>query len=74
MVKLARKENSTNVEKRGILGLLSVPARYINRKVKNIFEKLVKKEPKKTGNKVYNEEKLKIESIDKLKGIFKLRK
>ena len=59
MVKLTRKENNTNAKKRSILRLLSAPAKYIKRKVKSIYKKLVKKEPKQTDNEVYNEEKLK---------------
>ena len=46
-------------KKRGILRLLSVPVRYIKRKEKSIYKKLVKKEQKKTGNEVYNKKKLK---------------
>ena len=54
--------------------VLSAPARYIKRKVKSIYKKLVKKEPKKkTDNEVYNEEKLKRMSIHELKEIAKLR-
>ena len=67
-------KNSTNAKKRGILRLLSAPARYIKCKVKSIYKKLVKKEPKKTDNEVYNEEKLKRKSIDELKEISKLRR
>ena len=47
MVKLTGKENNTNTEKRGILRLLSAPARYISRKVKSIYKKLMKKKNKK---------------------------
>ena len=48
MVRLTRNtKNSTNAKKRGILRLLSAPARYIKSKVKNICKKLVKKEQKK---------------------------
>ena len=61
-------------KKGGILRLLSAPARYIKRKVKSIYKKLVKKEPKKPDNEVYNEEKLKRKSIDELKEIAKLRR
>ena len=76
MVRLTRSnKSSTNAKKRGILRLLSAPARYIKRKVKSIYKKLVKKEPKKkTDNEVYNEEKLKRKSIDELKEIAKLRR
>ena len=49
MVKLTRNnKNRTNAKKRGILRLLSAPARYIKRKAISIYKKLVKKEPKKT--------------------------
>ena len=48
MVRLTRNvKNNTNVKKRGILRLLSAPTRYIKSKAKSIYEKLVKKEPKK---------------------------
>ena len=46
MVNLTGKKNSTNTKKRGILRLLSAPARYIKCKVKSVYKKLVKKEPK----------------------------
>ena len=39
-----------------------------------IYNKLVKKQPKKTDNVVYNEEVLKGKSIDELKEIAKLRR
>ena len=75
MVRLIKsRKNSTNTKKRGILSILSAPARYIKRKVISIYKKLVKKEPKKTDNEVYNEEKLKRKSIDELKEIAKLRR
>ena len=61
-------------KKGGILRLLNAPARYIKRKVKSIYKKLVKKEPKKPDNEVYNEEKLKRKSIYELKEISKLRR
>ena len=61
-------------QKRGILRLLSAPARYIKRKLNNIYKKLVKKEPKKPNNEVYSEEKLKRKSADDLKEIAKLRR
>ena len=50
MVKLARNKNNINKKKNkgGIKRLLSVPARYIGRKVKSIYRKLMKKEPRKT--------------------------
>ena len=44
-------------KKRGILRILSGPVRYIKSKVKSVYKKLVKEEPKKTDNEVYNEEK-----------------
>ena len=47
MVQLTRKENNTNTKKRGILRLLSAPARYISCKVKSIYKKLMKKNQKK---------------------------
>ena len=47
MVRLTRKENSTNAKKTSILRLLSVPARYIKRKIKTIYEKISKKRAKK---------------------------
>ena len=75
MVRLTRNiKNDINVKKRGILRQLSAPARYIKSKVKSIYKKLVKNEPKKTGNEVCNEEKLKRKSIDELKEIAKLRR
>ena len=73
MVNLTRKKNSTNNKKRGILRLLSAPARYIKCKIKSVYRKLVKKQPKKTDNELYNEENLKRKSIDELKEIAKLR-
>ena len=61
MVRLTKSnKNVTNAKKRGILRLLSAPARYIKYKVVSIYKKLVKKEQKKTDN----EEKLKRKSID----------
>ena len=57
MVKLTRKENNISTKKRGILRLLSALARYISRKVKSIYKKLMKK----TDN---NVEKLQNKSID----------
>ena len=60
--------------KRGILRLLSALARYTKSKVKSIYKKFLKKEPKKAGNEVYNEEKLKRKSIYELKEITKLRR
>ena len=47
MVNLTRKKNSTNTKKRGILRLLNAPARYIKHKVKSVYRKLVKEQPKK---------------------------
>ena len=49
MVSLTRNKNNTNVKKTDILRLLSAPGRYIKRKVKSIYNKLVKKESKKNG-------------------------
>ena len=49
MINLTRKRKSTNTKKRGILRLLSAPGRHIKRKIKIIYRKLVKKEPKKTA-------------------------
>ena len=57
-----------------ILGVLSTPFRYIKSKVESAYTKLVKKQPKKTKNEVYNEENLKRKSIDGLKEIAKLRR
>ena len=74
MVNPTRKEKITNTKKTGILRLLSAPDRYIKRKIKSIYKKLVQKEPKKTDDEVYNEEKLKMKTIDKLKEIAKLRR
>ena len=70
MVNLTRKKNNTNTKKRGILRHLSAT----KRKVKRVSRKLVKKQPKKTDNEVYNEENLKRKSIDQLKEIAKLRR
>ena len=74
MVNPTRKEKITNTKKTGILRLLSAPDRYIKCKIKSIYKKLVQKEPKKTDDEVYNEEKLKMKTIDKLKEIAKLRR
>ena len=74
MVNPTRKEKITNTKKTGILRLLSAPDRYIKRKIKSIYKKLVQKEPKKTDDEVYNEEKLKRKTIDKWKEIAKLRR
>ena len=74
MVNPTRKEKITNTQKTGILRLLSAPDRYIKCKIKSIYKKLVQKEPKKTDDEVYNEEKLKMKTIDKLKEIAKLRR
>ena len=70
MVNLTRKKNNTNTKKRGILRQLSAT----KRKVKSVYRKLVKKQPKKTDNELYHEENLKRKSIDKLKEIAKLRR
>ena len=52
--------------RRDILRLLSAPGRYIKHKIKSIYKKLVKKEPKKTAkvanileNEINNAEKVK---------------
>ena len=74
MVNITRNKKRTNAKKRGILRILSAPVRYIKNKVKSVYKKLVKKEPKKTDNEVYNEERLKRKSIDELKEIAKLRR
>ena len=77
MVRLTRikkgTNNSANVKKRGILRLLSAPARYVKRKIVSAYKKLVKKEQKKPAKVVYNEETMKRKSIDELKGIAKLK-
>ena len=54
MVNLTRKKNSTNTKKRGILRLLSAPVRYSKCKVKRVYRKLVKKQPKKLIMKCIN--------------------
>ena len=54
MVNLTRKKNSTNTKKRGILRLLSAPVRYSKCKVKSVYRKLVKKQPKKLIMKCIN--------------------
>ena len=74
MVKLTRKENNTNTKKFCILCLLSAPGRYISHKVKSVYKKLMKKEPKKTDNGVNNVKKLQNKSIDELKEIARLRR
>ena len=74
MVKLTRKKNNTNAKIRSISGLLSALDRYIKHKVKSIYNKLKKKEPKKTDNGVNNVEKLQNKSIDELKGIAEQRR
>ena len=68
MLKLIEKK-IIPIQKRGILRLLSAPGRYISRKVKSIYKKLMKKEPKKTDNDVNNVQKLQNKSIDELKGL-----
>ena len=68
MMRLSRSnKNRTNAKKEAFWV-------YIKRKVKSIYKNLVKKEPKKTDNKVYIEEKLKRNSLDELKEIAKLRR
>ena len=47
MVNLTGKKNSTNTKKRGILRLLSAPARYIKCKVKSVYKTVVKQNQKK---------------------------
>ena len=44
-----KKDTNTNdnAKKKGILGVLSTPFRYIKSKVKGAYNKLVKKQPKK---------------------------
>ena len=73
MVNITRNKKRSNAKKRGILRILSAPVRYIKNKVKSVYKKLVKKEPKKTDE-VYNEERLKRKSIGELKEIAKLRR
>ena len=68
MLKLIEKK-IIPIQKRGILRLLSAPGRYVIRKVKSIYKKLMKKEPKKTDNDVNNVQKLQNKSIDELKGL-----
>ena len=68
MLKLIEKK-IIPIQKRGILRLLSALGRYISRKVKSIYKKLRKKEPKKTDNDVNNVQKLQNKSIDELKGL-----
>ena len=68
MLKLIEKK-IIPIQKRGILRLLSAPGRYVSRKVKSIYKKLMKKEPKKTDNDVNNVQKLQNKSIDELKGL-----
>ena len=73
MVRLTGIKKGTNAKKRGLLRLLSDPVRYVKRKIESAYKRLVKKEPRKTTKLVYNEEMLKIKSIDELKEIAKLR-
>ena len=68
MLKLIEKK-IIPIQKRGILRLLSAPGRYVSRKVKSIYKKLMKKEPKKTDNDINNVQKLQNKSIDELKGL-----
>ena len=68
MLKLIEKK-IIPIQKRGILRLLSALGRYISRRVKSIYKKLMKKEPKKTDNDVNNFQKLQNKSIDELKGL-----
>ena len=52
MVRFTRIKKDTNTntnnnaKKRGILRLLSAPARYVKRKIVSAYNKLVKKQPK----------------------------
>ena len=76
-----RNEKNTNTKKRRILELLSVTGRYIMSKVKSIYKKLMKKEPKKPAKilnileKEVNEaEMLQRKSIDELKEIARLKR
>ena len=70
------------IQKRGILWLLSAPARYTKRKIENVFKKLGKQGPKKLlkhfsnilENEVHNEENLKRNSIDELKRLLNWEK
>ena len=73
MVRLTGIKKGTNAKKRGLLRLLSDPVRYVKCKIESAYTRLVKKEPRKTTKLVYNEEMLKIKSIDELKEIAKLR-
>ena len=73
MVRLTGIKKGTNAKKRGLLRLLSDPVRYVKCKIESAYKRLVKKEPRKTTKLVYNEEMLKIKSIDELKEIAKLR-
>ena len=73
MVRLTGIKKGTNAKKRGLLRLLSDPVRYVKRKIESAYKRLVKREPRKTTKLVYNEEMLKIKSIDELKEIAKLR-
>ena len=72
-MRLTGIKKGTNAKKRGLLRLLSDPVRYVKRKIESAYKRLVKKEPRKTTKLVYNEEMLKIKSIDELKEIAKLR-
>ena len=72
-MRLTGIKKGTNAKKRGLLRLLSDPVRYVKRKIESAYKRLVKKEPRKTTKLVYNEEILKIKSIDELKEIAKLR-
>ena len=58
MVRFTRIKKDTNAnanaKKRSILRLLSAPAKYVKRKIVSAYKKLVKKEPRKTDNVVYD--------------------
>ena len=72
----------TPTQKRKILELLSAPGRYIMSKVKSIYKKLMKKEPKQKLAKILNTlekevdqaEMLQRKSIDELKEIARLKR
>ena len=72
MVRFTGIKKGTNAKKRGILKLLSAPVRYAKHKIESAYKRLVKKEPRKAAEVVYNEKMLKRKSIDELKEIAKL--
>ena len=80
MVKILEMKKHQH-KKRRILEVLSAPSRYIMSKVKSIYKKLMKKEPKKPAKilnileKEVNEaEMLQRKSIDELKEIARLKR